>query len=104
MKEEDLGVCIGTVIAVEKVPGTKRLHKITIDIGNGKRKQIASGVPGDFEPDYLIGKQVPIKVDVKQIKIRGVSSSARFLTTTGFNGETVLLLPEKPVPNGSKVW
>ena len=103
MDEPNLGIVIGTVISAEKVPGTNRLHIVKVDVGD-KILQVATGVPGDFEPGFLVGKQVPLKVDVPPVKVRGIESQARFITTMGDGGKTVLLLPEKKVPNGSKVW
>jgi methionyl-tRNA synthetase len=103
MMEDELGIVIGTIKSTEKVKGTNRLHIVKIDVG-GKEVQIASGVPGDFEANSLVGKQVPIKIDVDPVKIRGIESNARFLAIAGENQETVMLFPEKYVPNGSKVW
>lgn len=102
-KETDLGIRIGTVLSTEKVKGTDRLHIIVIDLGTEKR-QIASGVPGDYEPGYLIGKQIPIKIDVEPVRIRGIESTARFLTTDDGQGGTVLIFPERTVPDGSHIW
>ncbi len=103
MEEESLGIVIGTVVSTEKVEGTNRLHIIKIDIGE-KIIQVASGVPGDFEPHFLVGKQIPLKIDVNPVKVRGIESQARFITTMGVDKKTVLLVPKEKVPNGSKVW
>jgi tRNA-binding EMAP/Myf-like protein len=103
MNEEDLGIIIGTIKSVDRVQGTSRLCIIKVDIG-GKEVQIATGAPSDFEQGYLTGKQVPIKVDVQPIKVRGIESQARFLTILGSNKETILLVPENKVADGSKVW
>jgi methionyl-tRNA synthetase len=103
MQEENLGIRVGTIVSAEKVKGTDRLHIIKINLGDETR-QIVSGVPADLEPGYLIGKQVPVKVDVQPMKIRGLESTARFLAVSGENKETVVLLPHKSVPNGSVVW
>jgi len=103
MKEENLGIKIGTIISVQKVDGMDRLYIVQIDIGD-KIVQIATAVPSYFERDYLIEKQIPIKIDVSTIKIRGIESQARFLTTINENKKTILLVPEQKVPNGSEVW
>jgi methionyl-tRNA synthetase len=104
MKEEDLGIVIATVIDAEHVAGTQRLHRITLEIAGGEKIQIASGIAGDFPPGYLIGRQVPILINVNPVKIRGIASQARFLATGDANGKPVLLAPESPVPPGSRVW
>jgi methionyl-tRNA synthetase len=104
MKEEDLGIVIATVIAAKHVQGTQRLHQITLQVGNGETVQIASGIAGDFPPGYMVGKQVPILVSVNPVKIRGILSEARFLATSDAQDKPVLLIPEAPVPPGTKVW
>lgn len=103
MEEASLGIVIGTVVSADKVEGTNRLHLVKVDVG-GKILQVATGVPGDFEPGYLVGKQVQLKVDVPPVKVRGIESQARFITAMGEGNKTVLLCPAHKVPNGSKVW
>ena len=104
MKEEDLGIVIATVISAEHITGTQRLHRITLETADGENVQIASGIAGDFPAGYLIGKQVPILIDVNPVKIRGILSQARFLATSDDEKKPVLLVPEARVPDGSKVW
>jgi methionyl-tRNA synthetase len=104
MKEEELGIIIATITATQHVPGTQRLHQITMDVGNGQTVQIASGIAGDFPSGYMVGKQVPILISVNPVKIRGILSEARFLATSDAAEKPVLLVPESPVPAGTKVW
>lgn len=104
MKEQDLGIIIATVTATQHVPGTQRLHQITMDVGNGQTVRIASGIAGDFPSGYMVGKQVPILVSVNPVKIRGILSEARFLATSDAEEKPVLLVPESLVPAGTKVW
>jgi methionyl-tRNA synthetase len=104
MKDEELGIVIATVISAEHIEGTQRLHRILLESTDGEKLQIASGIAGDFPAGYLIGKQVPILVNVKPVKIRGILSQARFLATSDTENKPVLLVPESFVPAGSKVW
>ena len=102
MKEEPLGMVIGTIVSVEKAEGSDRLCVVRIDVGD-RMVQVASSLPSFFESDQLIGKQVPIKTDVPPTTIRGVKSEARFIAILGDNKEPVLLLPEKSVRNGATI-
>jgi len=103
VQEKDLGIVVGTIISAEKVVGSERLHRIVVDVGD-RTVQIASGIAGDFPSGYLIGKQVPVCIDVKRVKVRGVESEARFLATNDDEKRPVLLHPERPVPPGTSVW
>lgn len=104
MKEEELGIVIATVKAAEHVAGTQRLHRITLEVSDGRTVQIASGIAGDYPAGYMLGKQVPILLSVSPVKVRGIVSEARFLATSDGEDKPVLLVPESPVPAGAKVW
>ncbi len=102
MKEDTLNIIIGTVDSVEKVAGTDRLFLVRINAGR-RNYQIATSLASYYKEQELVGQQVPIKVDVKPKKIRGVLSDARFIAIMNENKEPVLLLPEHRVSNGSIV-
>ena len=102
MKEELLNIVIGTIVSVEKIEKTDKLYLVKLDIGN-KIIQIATSLVSFFDEKYLINKQVPVKIDVPTIKIRGVKSEARFIAIMGKNKEPILLLPENKVHNGALV-
>ena len=102
MKEEPLNIIIGTITSVEKAENSDKLHVVKLDIGD-KTIQIATSLASFFSKDELIGKQVPVKIDVPTIEIRGVKSEARFIAIMGDNREPILLLPENKVRNGALV-
>lgn len=102
MKEESLGIVIGTIVSVEKAENSDRLHIVRIDVGD-RIVQIATSLASFFDEGQLLGKQVPIKTDVQTTNIRGVESEARFIAILSENKKPVLLLPEKAVRNGSIV-
>ncbi|MBI2381299.1 MAG: hypothetical protein HYV16_11160 [Gammaproteobacteria bacterium] len=102
MKEEALNIVIGTVRSMEKVEGTDTLFLVKIDAGDTVY-QIATSLASFYSEPELIGKQVPIKIDVEPRKIRGVLSNARFIAVMGSNKEPVLLVPQSRVDDGSLV-
>lgn len=102
MNEEPLGIVIGTIISVKKDENSDRLYVVGIDVGD-RVVQIATALASFFDESQLVGKQVPIKVDVQTTTIRGVVSEARFIAIQGENKEPVLLLPAKTVRNGAIV-
>lgn len=95
-----LEIRIGTVISVEKVAGTDRLLKIVVDLGNEKR-QVIAGFGHKHNPEDLVGKQVPIILNIEKAVIRGVESNGIFMAIDDANA--TLLVPQKSVPNGSKI-
>ncbi|HLD03794.1 MAG TPA: methionine--tRNA ligase [Candidatus Dojkabacteria bacterium] len=103
LKFEDfkkLEIKIGTIIEAERVTGTDRLLKVIVDMGDEKR-QVVAGFGHKYSPEDLIGKQVPIVLNIEKAVIRGVESNGIFVALE--DDEPVLLLPERKVQNGAIV-
>ncbi len=96
-----LKIVIGKIIEAEKVPDADKLLKLIVDIGTEKR-QIVSGIAAWYFPEDLIGKQIPVLINLEPRKFRGVESQGMILAAD-FNESAVLLHPGKEVLNGSEV-
>ena len=93
---------IGTVIAAEKVPKTKKLLKLTVDTGLDQRT-IVSGIAEHFTPEELIGQQVQVLLNLAPRELKGIVSEGMLLLAENADGSLVLMQPGKPVRNGSSV-
>jgi len=103
LKFEDftkLEMQIGTIIKAERVPDTDKLIKVIIDLGNEKR-QVVAGFGHLHKPEDLIGKQVPVAVNIEKAVIRGVESNGVFIALD--DDKATLLTPQEKVPNGTKL-
>ncbi len=96
-----LEIRVGRVLSSEKVEGTDKLIKLEVDLGEEKR-QLVAGLGEFFEPHYLVGKELPVLVNLEPRRLRGIESQGMILAVD-VNGEPVLLRPEKEVPPGSAV-
>ncbi|PIR82499.1 methionine--tRNA ligase [Candidatus Kaiserbacteria bacterium CG10_big_fil_rev_8_21_14_0_10_59_10] len=98
-----LDVRVGTIRAAERVEGTDKLIKCTVDFGAelGERT-IVSGIALWREPDALIGKQCPYIVNLEPRIIRGVESRGMLLAASDENG-IALLHPDAPLGPGARV-
>jgi len=94
-----LEIKIGKILSVERVEGTDKLIRLEIDLGTEKRQLIA-GMAEFFEPDYLIGKEIPILTNLEPRNFKGIESQGMILAVD-VDGKPVLLRPEKEVPPGS---
>lgn len=91
---------IGTVLEAERVAGTDRLIKIIVDV-NSEKRQVVAGFGHKHNPEDLIGKQVPIVLNIEPAIIKGVESNGIFMALDDENA--TLLVPQNKVPNGSKI-
>jgi len=96
-----LEIKIGKIVFAKRIANTDKLIKLEIDFGEEKR-QIVAGIAGFFEPDYLIGKEVPVVVNLEPRNLKGIESQGMILAVN-VDGQPVLLFPEKEVPPGSIV-
>ncbi len=98
---QKLDIRIGKITEAEKVEGADKLLKLQVDIGSEKR-QLVAGIAEFFDPANLIGKQIPILVNLEPKALRGIESQGMILVAEA-GGEFALLTPEKEVPPGSRV-
>ena len=93
---------IGTITAAEKVAKTKKLLKLTVDLGLEERT-IVSGIAEHFIPEALIGQQVQVLLNLAPREIKGIQSQGMLLMAENADGSLALMQPGKPVRNGSGV-
>ena len=96
-----LEIKIGNVIIAENVEHSDKLLKLTIDFGDETRT-ILTAMATYFSPEHFIGKQLPVITNLEPRTIRGIESQGMILAADTEDGP-VLLIPEKDIPEGSKV-
>jgi len=96
-----LQIRIATVTSAEPVPKSTKLLKLTLDVG-GETRTIVAGIAEDYAPDQLVGKQIPVLVNLQPALIRGIVSEGMMLAAD-VDGRAVLLHPDREVPSGSTV-
>ncbi len=94
-----LDIRIGRVLSAEKIKGTDKLMKLEIDLGTEKR-QLVAGIADMYETDSLVGKEIPVLVNLEVRSIRGIESQGMILAID-VDGKPILLHPEREVPPGS---
>jgi methionine--tRNA ligase beta chain len=94
-----LDIRIGKILSAEKVPGTDKLLTLEIDF-SAERRQIVAGIAEAYQPDQLIGKEIPVLMNLEPRSIRGIVSQGMILAADA-DGKPVLMHPESEVPPGS---
>ncbi len=94
---------VGQVKTAERVKGTDKLLKMTVDIGSEVR-QIVAGIAEVYPPEALVGRKVVIVVNLAPRKLRGIESNGMVVAATvGEGGKPVLVSVPDDVPNGSRL-
>ncbi len=95
-----LDIRIGTILEAEKIPKTKKLLKLKVDVGLDIRT-IVSGIAESFKPEEIIGQRVSVLVNLAPRNLKGVESQGMILMTDTPDGKLAFIEPEKDsVKNG----
>jgi len=95
-----LDLRVGTILRAEVIPKSKKLLKLTVDIG--EERTVVAGIAEHFAPETLVGRQVVVVANLQPAKLMGVESRGMVLAAGG-EGGLQLIVPETHAPPGSKV-
>jgi len=98
-----LDIRVGAIVAAERVPHTNKLLKLSVDLGEDTLRQLVAGIAAVIDdPCVLVGRQVPVLVNLEPRTIRGIESQGMILAADD-GGVPVLIHPEHTVPPGSVI-
>lgn len=101
---EALDIRVGAIERVEDVPRSEKLMKLTVNFGDHTRT-ILAGIKKEREnPREIEGRQALFVVNLAPRKMAGEISQGMLFDIGYADGVTpVLSIPERPVPNGTRV-
>ncbi|WP_372769680.1 methionine--tRNA ligase [Lutibacter sp.] len=98
-----LDIRVGTIIDAVKVPKTKKLLQLKVDVGIDVRT-IVSGIAESFNPDDIIGQKVTVLVNLAPRNLKGIESMGMVLMTNTPDGKLAFIEPENDsVANGEQI-
>ena len=101
---EKVEIRVGTVTKVEEFPEAKiPAYKVWVDLGEYGVKKSSARITKHYQRAELVGRQV---VCVTNFAPKQIGPFVSEILIAGFydpNGEVILAVPDKPVPNGAKL-
>jgi methionyl-tRNA synthetase len=98
-----LDIRVGTIVEAVKVPKTKKLLQLKVDVGIDVRT-IVSGIAESFNPEDIIGQKVTVLVNLAPRNLKGVDSMGMILMTNTPDGKLAFIEPENDsVANGAQI-
>ncbi|MCQ2386995.1 MAG: methionine--tRNA ligase [Clostridia bacterium] len=94
---------VAKVIACEKVEKSKKLLKLTVDLGDEQRT-VVSGIANAYTPEELIGKKLTMVTNLKPVKLCGIESQGMIICAEDKDGKISYLSPEKDIEQGSMIF
>jgi len=91
---------VGKVLAAEKIADSKKLLKLTVDIG--EIRTIVAGISRHYSPDDMIDKKVVVAANLKPAQLMGITSEGMVLAAVK-KKKCSVLTPDQQVPVGTPV-
>ena len=70
---------VGQIKEVERVPKSKKLYKLSVDVGEKEPRTIVSGIVPYYTEEELLNKQVMVVTNLKPAKLCGIESQGMLL-------------------------
>jgi methionyl-tRNA synthetase len=93
---------VAKVTAAERVPNSRKLIKLAIDVGTEQRTVVA-GIAEAYEPEALVGRHVAIVANLKPAKLMGIESNGMVLAASPDGGAPLLVSFDTPPAPGTRV-
>ncbi|HMK65314.1 MAG TPA: methionine--tRNA ligase [Thermodesulfobacteriota bacterium] len=91
---------VARIIKAERVPKSKKLIKLEVDLG--ETRTVVAGIGQDYLPEELVGKEIIVVANLEPTKLMGVESQGMLLAARDDKG-LKLLAPEGEIQPGTKV-
>ena len=102
---EAVEIRAGTVVDAQPFPEARKpAIKLWVDFGAGIGvKRSSAQVTGHYAPESLLGRQVMAVVNFAPRQVGPFMSEVLVLGVADAEGKVVLLAPDRPVPDGSRM-
>ncbi len=90
------------VLTAEKVANSRKLIKLTIDVGSEQRTLVA-GIAEAYEPEALVGRTIVMVFNLKPAKLMGIESNGMVLAASPDAGKPTLVGFDQEIPPGTRV-
>lgn len=99
---QKLELKIGKIENVEEVEGLDKLYKLTVDLGEPKKRMMLAGIKETHQPYELLGKLIVVVANLEPREIKGIRSEGMLLAAVS-GDKPILLIPEEEVKQGTKI-
>ena len=100
-----IDIRVGTIVAAEPFPQARKpAYRLTIDFGPVGLKKSSAQVTRHYACEDLVGRQVAAVVNFPPRQIGPFMSEVLTLGFPDADGEVVLAIPDRPVPDGGRLY
>jgi methionyl-tRNA synthetase len=93
---------VAKVLAAEKVASSRKLVKLTVDVGTEQRTLVA-GIAEAYEPEALVGRTLVMVFNLTPAKLMGIESNGMVLAASPSGGKPTLVGFDQEIAPGTRV-
>lgn len=94
---------IAKIVNAEHVEGAEKLLKLTLDIGEGKPRQVFAGIKSAYDPATLVGRLTVMVANLAPRKMKFGMSEGMVLAASDESGGPFILSPDAGAQLGMRV-
>jgi methionyl-tRNA synthetase len=97
-----LDLRVARVVAAERVPKSRKLLKLEVDLGT-ERRTLVAGIAEAYEPEALVGRVIGMVANLKPAVVMGVESNGMILAASAPGGLPVVVSFDREPPLGARI-
>ncbi|MBW7995857.1 MAG: methionine--tRNA ligase [Candidatus Glassbacteria bacterium] len=99
---------VALVTAAVEIPKSKKLLRLTLDVGELGERTVCAGIKGHYTPEALVGRKVLLCANLAPRTVMGIESRGMVLAAVAGEGKDELLGlttidPEADLPPGTRI-
>ncbi len=94
---------IARIVNAEHVEGADKLLKLTLDVGDARRRTVFAGIKSAYDPAKLVGRLTPMVANLAPRKMKFGLSEGMVLAASGEGPGIFLLAPDDGAQPGMRV-
>ena len=97
-----LDLRVARIVAAERVPKSRKLLKLEVDLGT-ERRTLVAGIAEAYEPESLVGRVIGMVANLKPALVMGVESNGMILAASAPGGLPIVVGFDKEPPLGARI-
>ena len=93
---------VAKVLAAEAVPKSKKLIRLSVEVGEPEPRTILAGIAEAYQPEQLVGRTIVIVANLKPAKLMGIESNGMVLAASPEGGLPTLVSVDESLPAGAR--